>query len=166
MCIRDRLGGGPKTTPNLRATQVELYDGLTARSVSGWPSVRFDIYALTGLLGRLLPAGFYYKTFMRPRFLWNWYEHHIRKAAGLGRAPSENDRDHYDKFTIHCDVLVVGGGQTGLMEALAAGRAGARVILADEQAEMGGSLLSSTGLIGGKKPVSYTHQTLPTPPYV
>ena len=123
-----QLGRGPKTTPNLRATQVELYDGLTARSVSGWPSVRFDIYALTGLLGRLLPAGFYYKTFMRPRFLWDWYERQIRKAAGLGRAPTEGDLDHYDKLNVHCDVLVVGGGPTGLMAALAAGRAGARVI--------------------------------------
>jgi sarcosine oxidase subunit alpha len=155
-----QLGRGPKTTPNLRATQVELYDGLTARSVSGWPSVRFDIYALTGLLGRLLPAGFYYKTFMRPRFLWDWYERQIRKAAGLGRAPTEGDLDHYDKFNIHCDVLVVGGGPTGLMAALAAGRAGARVILADEQAEMGGSLLSSTGLIGGKKPTDWITQVV------
>ena len=147
-----QVGSGSKATPNLRATQIELYDGLTARSVSGWPSLRVDLYALNGLLGRLLPAGFYYKTFMRPRFLWGWYEHFIRKAAGLGQAPREADLDHYDKLNIHCDVLIVGGGPTGLMAARAAGRAGARVIMADEQAEMGGSLLSSAASIGGKKP--------------
>ncbi len=89
-----------------------------------------------------MPAGFYYKTFMWPKSLWRKYEHYIRKASGLGTAPTEPDPDRYDRMNAHCDVLVVGGGPAGLAAAWAAGNAGARVILADEQSEFGGSLLS------------------------
>ncbi len=88
-----------------------------------------------------MPAGFYYKTFMWPKRFWMRYEHFIRKASGLGVAPDDPDPDVYDKMNAHCDVLVVGGGPAGLAAAWAAGRAGARVILADEQQEFGGSLL-------------------------
>ena len=115
-------GEGASTVPNLKATQVELFDGLSASTVVGWPSVQFDLYAINNRIGRLLPAGFYYKTFMRPRFLWGWYEGHIRRAAGLGHAPTGPDNDRYDKRNAHCDVLVVGAGPAGLMAALIAGR--------------------------------------------
>jgi sarcosine oxidase subunit alpha len=137
-----QLETGAHTVPNARATEVALYDGLVASSVNAWPSVDFDLMALSGLFSRYLPAGFYYKTFMWPRSLWMTYERYIRRASGLGAAPAEPDPDVYDKHNAHCDVLVVGGGPAGLAAALAAGRAGARVILADEQAEFGGSLLS------------------------
>ncbi len=113
-----QLGEGALTIPNLKATQVELFDGLSARSVVGWPSLEIDLYAINNRIGRLLPAGFYYKTFMRPRFLWDF----------------------------------VGAGPTGLMAALVAGRSGARVIVADEQAEMGGDLLSSREHVSGACP--------------
>ncbi|WP_119458229.1 2Fe-2S iron-sulfur cluster-binding protein, partial [Rhodospirillaceae bacterium SYSU D60014] len=137
-----QLGVGARTEPNLRATQVELFEGLTASSVNCWPSVEFDLGGVNHALSRLFPAGFYYKTFMWPANFWQKvYEPVIRRAAGLGRAPRETDPDYYDKTHAHCDVLVVGGGPAGLAAALAAGRAGARVILADEQAELGGSLL-------------------------
>jgi sarcosine oxidase subunit alpha len=138
-----QLGSGAQTVPNLRATQVELYEGLEASSVSGWPSVDFDLMGVMGALGRLMPPGFYYKTFMRPQKLWMTYEHFIRKAAGLGKAPTEADEDIYDKLNQHCDVLVVGAGPAGLVAALEAARSGARVIIADEQNEFGGSLLGS-----------------------
>jgi sarcosine oxidase, subunit alpha len=145
-----QLGVGARTEPNLRATQVELFDGLTASSVNCWPSVEFDLGGVNHALSRLFPAGFYYKTFMWPASFWEKiYEPVIRRAAGLGRAPREADPDHYDKTHAHCDVLVVGGGPTGLAAALAAGRAGARVILADEQAELGGSLLGGQATIDG-----------------
>ena len=145
-----QVGEGGYSTPNLRATQVELYPGLKASTVSGWPSLKFDLGAINNLLGRLLPAGFYYKTFMWPRSAWMRYEHYIRKAAGLGRVPTEADPDHYDKRHLHCDVLVVGAGPSGLMAALSAARSGARVVLADEQARAGGSLMASTEMIGGR----------------
>src|SRR6185295_8925012 len=89
-----------------------------------------------------------YKTFMGPRFLgsnWAWktiYEPLIRRAAGLGKAPRGADSDRYASRFAHCDVLVIGAGPAGLAAALAASESGARVILCDEQAELGGSLLA------------------------
>jgi len=137
-----QLETGAITVPDARATEVMLYDGLVARSVNAWPSVDLDFMAWTNLFARAMPAGFYYKTFMWPRRAWMKYEHLIRKSAGLGSAPELPDPDTYDKMNAHCDVLVAGGGPVGLAAAWAAGRAGARVILADEQDEFGGGLLS------------------------
>jgi len=126
-----QIGDGATTVPNLRATQVELYDGLIASSVKGWPSVEFDISGINNLFGRVFSAGFYYKTFMRPQSLWHLYEKFIRKSAGLGKAPLVADPDTYEHRNKHCDVLVAGAGPAGLMAALAAVSAGSRVILAD-----------------------------------
>ncbi len=138
-----QLGSGAASEPNLRATQVELFDGLEAASVNCWPGVKFDVWALNDRFSGLLPAGFYYKTFMWPKSFWHRYEKVIRKGAGLGTAPEMPDHNIYDKRDQHCDVLVVGGGPAGISAALAAGRSGARVILADEQAELGGALLGN-----------------------
>lgn len=137
--------------PNVRATQQALYSGLVANSTNGWPSVNNDLMGILGKVGgEMMSPGFYYKTFMYPQSMWMTYEKYIRKAAGLGRAPKENDPDRYDYMNQHCDVLVVGGGAAGLAAALAAGRAGARVILADEQEEFGGHLLDSRESLDGK----------------
>ncbi|HEY7887301.1 MAG TPA: sarcosine oxidase subunit alpha family protein [Steroidobacteraceae bacterium] len=134
---------GARVTPNLRATQVELYQGLEAQSQNRWPSLELDLGAVSGLLSPFIPAGFYYKTFMWPRNAWQrLYEPKIRAAAGLGRAPEEADPDTYSSRFAHCDVLVVGAGPAGLAAAAAAAASGARVILCDEQPELGGSLLS------------------------
>ncbi|MFK8250370.1 sarcosine oxidase subunit alpha [Ancylobacter terrae] len=133
-------------TPNLRATQVELYDGLKAESQNRWPSLGFDAGAVNDLAAPFLPSGFYYKTFMWPAGAWKkFYEPKIRAMAGLGRAPTEWDPDRYTQHYAHCDVLVVGSGPAGIAAALAASASGARVILVDEQAELGGSLLAATG---------------------
>lgn len=130
-------------TPNLRATQVELYEGLEAHSQNRWPSLGFDFGAVNDLFAPFLPAGFYYKTFMWPRRAWKAiYEPRIRAAAGLGRCPTRADPDRYAARYAHCDVLVVGAGPAGLAAATAAASAGARVIVCDEQSEPGGSLLS------------------------
>jgi len=137
-----QVGRDPRTDPNTRATVQELYDGLTGRSQNCWPSVETDIGAVNAMASRLFPAGFYYKTFMWPPKLWLTYEHWIRRAAGLGKAPTGPDPDRYEQMHAHCDVLVVGGGPAGLSAALVAGRTGARVILVDEQPELGGALLS------------------------
>ncbi|WP_296269851.1 sarcosine oxidase subunit alpha [Pseudomonas sp. UBA6323] len=137
--------------PNVRATQQALYANLTATSTNGWPSVNTDLMGILGKVGGgMMPPGFYYKTFMYPQNLWLTYEKYIRKAAGLGRSPKENDPDIYDYLNQHCDVLVVGAGPAGLAAALAAGRSGARVILADEQEELGGSLLSTREMLDDK----------------
>jgi sarcosine oxidase subunit alpha len=131
-------------TPNLRATQVELHEGLVAESQNRFPSLAFDAGAINDLLWPFFPAGFYYKTFLWPKRAWSrLYEPIIRRAAGLGRAPTAPDEAHYAQRYAHCDVLVVGGGPAGLAAARAAASAGASVILCDEQNEFGGSLLAS-----------------------
>ncbi len=130
-------------TPNLRATQVELYEGLEAHSQNRWPTLALDFGAINDLLSPFIPAGFYYKTFMWPRGAWkSLYEPRIRAAAGLGKSPTQADPDRYTNRFAHCDVLVVGAGPAGLAAALGAASSGARVIICDEQAEPGGSLLS------------------------
>ncbi|MFW5679991.1 MAG: sarcosine oxidase subunit alpha family protein [Pseudomonadota bacterium] len=136
--------GGGLTDPNQRATVVELFEGLNARSQNRWPSLRHDVGVVNDPLMPLFPAGFYYKTFMWPRSFWDRvYEPIIRRAAGLGRAPDRPDPERYAHRHAHVDVLVVGAGPAGLMAALAAGRQGARVLVCDEQNEFGGSLLDA-----------------------
>jgi sarcosine oxidase subunit alpha len=151
-----------RVTPNLRATQVELYDGLVATSQNRWPSLERDVGRINDWLSRFFPAGFYYKTFMWPRTAWkNFYEPIIRRAAGLGDAPTEADPDRYSQRYAHCDVLVIGAGPAGLAAALAAANSGARVILCDEQTEFGGSLLSDTQAeIEGSSGRDWTRQTV------
>ncbi|MPZ10973.1 MAG: sarcosine oxidase subunit alpha family protein [Kiloniellaceae bacterium] len=144
------LRPGARAEPNTRATVAELFDGLEATSQNRWPSLGFDVMALNGLAGPLLAAGFYYKTFMGPtRKAWMFYEHFIRKAAGLGAGTKLPDPDRYEEMNAFCDVLVAGAGPAGIMAALAAAGSGARVVLADEQAELGGSLRGGTLEVGG-----------------
>ena len=154
--------GAGRITPNLRATQLELYDGMRARSQNRFPSLAFDLGAVSNVIAPLFPAGFYYKTFMWPRAFWRHvYEPAIRAAAGLGRAPTMPDPDRYLHHYAHCDVLVIGAGPAGLAAALAASDGGARVVLCDEQSELGGSLLAETGArIDGEAAADWLRETL------
>ena len=137
------LRSGDRKEPNIQATVAELYDGLESTAQNAWPSLAFDAMAINGLLSPIFAAGFYYKTFMGPtRKAWMLYEHFIRKAAGMGAAPSGPDPDRYEKGHLFCDLLVVGGGAAGIAAAIAAGQAGARVILAEQDFTLGGGLLS------------------------
>ncbi len=148
-------------TPNVRATVQELYDGLDAQSQNRWPSLRHDLLSVNDLAAPFLSAGFYYKTFMWPRAFWDrLYEPAIRRAAGLGRLSGRHDDAAYEKAWAHCDLLVIGAGPAGLAAALTAARAGADVILADEDARMGGRLLSDTGMIGGQAAPDWVAGTL------
>ena len=155
-----QIGSGATTQPNLRATQVELFDGLAARTTKGWPNVNFDIAVLSDVFSRLFGAGFYYKTFMFPRHSWDSYEKLIRHAAGFGTAPEHPDPDRYEHRNAHCDVLIAGAGPAGLMAALAAGRSGARVIIVDEQSEFGGSLLSSRETVDGRPAAAWVAEVV------
>jgi len=126
-----------KTDPNLRATQIEIYEGLNATSQNSWPSVNFDLGSINNLISPIIPAGFYYKTFMWPANLWeNVYEYFIRKAAGLGKSPTKKDPDIYDHCYYHCEVLIVGAGPAGLVAAKTALNAGKKVLLVDERASL------------------------------
>ena len=127
--------------PNVRATEVEIYDGLEASSQNCWPSVNFDIGGINNFLSPLLPAGFYYKTFMWPASFWEKYEYFIRKSAGLGKSPAEPDPDIYDHKYIHCDVLVIGGGISGIMAAKTAAQNGLNTLLVEEKPNLGGTTI-------------------------
>ncbi len=133
------LGKAGKFEPNQRVTTTELFDGLTSTSQNHWPSLDYDIGAVNRLMTRFFPAGFYYKTFMFPRFAWKHaFEPVIRAAAGLGKAPTHRDDDKYEYFYAHVDVLIVGGGLSGLLAALEAGKSGAKVLLVEQTASLGG----------------------------
>ena len=143
------VGQGAGAEPNVRATVQEIYDGLGARSQNAWPSLGFDVMAVNDLAAPFLGAGFYYKTFMWPNKFWEAvYEPVIRRAAGLGGLSGAHNPDIYERAFAFCDLLVIGAGPAGLMAALAAARAGADVILADEDSVMGGRLNAETGAIG------------------
>ena len=140
-----------ETEPNIKATEQELFEGLEAKSVNCWPSVNFDIGAINNFLKIFLPAGFYYKTFMWPKSFWyRIYEPFIRKAAGLGVASTNHDKERYEHKYEYCDLLIAGSGPSGLAGAYAAAKNGAKVILAEDKPRFGGSLLTSDVNIGNQ----------------
>jgi len=155
------LRTGARQEPNTRATVAELFEGLEAKSQNRWPSLSFDAMSINDRLSSFLTAGFYYKTFMWPASFWEkLYEPLIRHAAGLGSLSKQDDPDTYDKGFLHCDLLVIGAGPSGLAAALTAGRAGARVILADEDFAFGGRLNAETFSIGDDSGANWAVKTV------
>ncbi len=157
------LREGARREPNTRATVAELFDGLVAESQNRSPNLKYDIQSLNQAIARFIPAGFYYKTFMGPfanTRLWMFFEKIIRRSAGMGTASGEADPDRYDRMHAHCDVLVIGGGAAGLSAALAAGEAGARVILVDETPRLGGRLNQDVYKIGDLSGGEWVEQTV------
>ncbi|TDP61242.1 2Fe-2S iron-sulfur cluster-binding protein [Roseateles toxinivorans] len=140
------VGSGATLTPNTRATDVAASEGLVARTGNAWPSLKFDIAALNNKFASLLPAGFYYKTFMWPH--WHLFEPTIRRMAGLGSAASVPDPERYDEVSRRVEVLVIGGGAAGMQAAAAAARSGRQVLLLEGAARPGGWLATQT-LPGG-----------------
>ena len=150
---------GARREPNTRATSLEIFEGLEAFSQNCWPSLSFDVMSVNRFFSSFFVAGFYYKTFMWPPRLWERvYEPIIRRAAGLGKGAVESDPDVYERKNRHCDVLVVGGGISGLSAALSAGRSGARVILCEKDFELGGRLLSDKLPLSGMESMDLVKQ--------
>ena len=142
------LRSGARQEPNTRATVAELFDGLEATSQNAWPSLKLDAMAINDKLNSFFAAGFYYKTFMWPAAFWEKvYEPIIRRAAGLGALTKDEDPDEYDKGFVHCDVLIIGAGPSGLMAALTAARSGAWTAAIRPDSNRG-----STGRDGGGVP--------------
>ncbi|MBQ2260914.1 MAG: sarcosine oxidase subunit alpha family protein [Loktanella sp.] len=157
------VGRGAAQDPNVRATMLDVSEGLEVRSQNAWPSLRHDALAVNDLFAPFLGAGFYYKTFMWPRSYWKrLYEPMIRRAAGLGALSGQANEDRYEKAFAFCDVLVIGAGPAGLMAALTAARAGADVILADEDSAMGGRLLREVEDVDGQPAALWVADVLAT----
>ena len=133
------LGKGTFFEPNQRATVTPLQDGMEAESQNHWPSLETDVGSVNQMLARFLPAGFYYKTFIHPRPFWKHvFEPFIRQSAGLGKPPKDRDGDTYEHLYFYCDIMIVGGGISGLQAALTAGRSGLRVLLVEQYGHWGG----------------------------
>ncbi|MGE4337064.1 MAG: 2Fe-2S iron-sulfur cluster-binding protein [Pigmentiphaga sp.] len=147
-----RLGDPARGEPNVKATEVVLTEGLEASSQIGWPSVRWDLGRMTDWLAPLLPAGFYYKTFMWPASFWPRYEHVIRRFAGLGRAPTQPAEDHFGHRHDHVDLLIVGGGLAGMAAARAAAASGVSIMLVETDARLGGLLCTDDSPLEGAAP--------------
>lgn len=155
------LHNGNQITPNVRVTMQELHSGLNVKAQNYWGSLNWDLLELNDLLSPWLGAGFYYKTFMWPKSFWEKvYEPFIRRAAGLGSLSMENNADRYDKAFTFCDVLVIGSGPAGIMAALTAAKAGADVILCEEDFRFGGRLNFETHEVGGKPGTDWAAQKI------
>ncbi|GGO26865.1 sarcosine oxidase subunit alpha [Gemmobacter aquaticus] len=155
------MGEGGRFEPNQRTTTTELFDGLTCTSQNHWPSLEFDVGVVNNYAARFLPAGFYYKTFIHPRFAWKHvFEPVVRQSAGLGKVPKERDADRYEQAYAFCDILVVGGGIAGLQAALTAGRAGKRVWLVEQTAHWGGRAVVDGAEIDGQPAEAWVKSAL------
>jgi sarcosine oxidase subunit alpha len=127
--------------PNVRACTEPLREGMRVQRQNAWPSAERDLLGVLDRLSFMMPPGFYYKVFQRPRWAWPKVEPLIRVVAGLGRLPRVPDHDEAERQTLYPDVLVIGGGPAGLAAAAEAARAGARTILIEQRSELGGHLL-------------------------
>ena len=155
------LGKGARLEPNARATTTEIFEGLYSESQNHWPTLEYDIGVLNNFAARLMPAGFYYKTFIHPRAAWkHLFEPLIRKAAGLGRAPDQPDPDCYEHYYAHVDLLITGGGIAGLKAALTAGKAGAKVLLVEQNAHWGGRAPVDGAMIDGMEAGAWIAQSV------
>ena len=144
------VGQGAFQDPNIRATTQEIFEGLVTKSQNNWPNLQYDILSINDLFSNFLGAGFYYKTFMWPKSFWEKiYEPFIRRAAGLGALSGLHNSDTYEKAYAFCDLLIIGGGPSGLIAAKIAAEAGLDVILAEQEPIFGGRLNSETEKVDG-----------------
>ncbi len=123
--------------PNVRACIEPVSDGMRVERQNAWPSAGRDIHGWLNTLSFMMPPGFYYKVFHRPRWAWPLVEPLIRSKAGLGKVPRTEDHDARDTVNLHVDVLVIGGGSAGPAAAAEAAAAGADTLLLEQRSETG-----------------------------
>jgi sarcosine oxidase subunit alpha len=132
--------------PNVRGDVTLLADGMAVAAVNTFGGLEHDRARVLDRFSRWLPVGFYYKAFHSKRLFPRW-ERMFRLLTGLGEVRLTAKRQTTPKSYGFCDVLVIGGGPSGLAAALAAARAGARVTLVEESARLGGS---GNGILDGE----------------
>jgi sarcosine oxidase subunit alpha len=141
--------------PNVRSCVTPVEGGMVVTTQNAWPSLERDVMSLTQRAERFLPAGFYYRAFMRPKALWPLYERMLRRATGLGRIQADTEPRHPEKVYKHADVVVIGGGPAGLRAAQVAAQAGARVVVMEAEAALGGHLRWATHAVCGQPAFAY-----------
>ena len=127
--------------PNVLADRRSISEGLEVLGQNYVGSLEKDRGAALGLLGRFLPVGFYYRAMYKPGRIWEWFwEPIVRKSTGLGKVRLDSPHHYHDKAYVFCDVAVIGGGPAGMAAAIEAARAGAKVMLIEENPALGGAL--------------------------
>jgi sarcosine oxidase subunit alpha len=155
------VGQGAFQDPNVRATTQEIFEGLITKSQNNWPNLHYDILSVNDLFSQFLGVGFYYKTFMWPKSFWEKvYEPFIRRAAGLGALSGLHNSDTYEKAYAFCDLLIIGGGPSGLMAAKISAEAGLDVILVEQEPIFGGRLNSETEEVDGMPGSTWATKTI------
>jgi sarcosine oxidase, subunit alpha len=139
--------------PNVRVCVEPVRQGARVRAQNVLGSLDRDVLAVIDRVGgRVTPVGFYYRTMIRPRRFWPYYERVLRNVAGLGRVDKHAKRSQrFDTEHRRADVLVIGGGRSGVAAAQKAARDGLRTVLVDERrapAVEGVEVLSPASAIG------------------
>ena len=134
--------------PNVRACTEPVRDGMRVARQNAWPSAGRDIHGWLNTFSFMMPPGFYYKVFQRPRWAWPLVEPFIRSKAGLGHVPREEDHRPRERINLHPDVLVIGAGAAGLAAAAEASAAGADTMVLEEGREPGGHRRATSDATG------------------
>ena len=128
-----------KEKTNIRADVTLPIEGQEYKAVNTFGGLKLDCARALEWFSAFLPVGFYYKAFYRPRFLFPYWEKIIRQLAGLGKIGINHDKSRFPTQRLFCDVLIVGAGASGLSAAAQLLSTGLKVVIADENAELGGT---------------------------
>lgn len=132
--------------PNVKSCTVLARNGMEVKHQNAWPSLDHDLSSIIDKFSFLLPVGFYYRKFIHPKWLWPIARRIIRKAAGYGKvntALQRSESEYEDEYR-HVDVAIIGGGPAGLSAAAESSKSGRKILLADDQPELGGHLRYKT----------------------
>ncbi len=133
--------------PNVRTCMEPVRSGMQVKSQNAWPSLKFDVAALTGYLDFLVRPGFQYRRFIRPRWAYHIWEKFLRRMAGIGSLADMENPSPAKRFEVESEIVVAGGGTAGLSAALHAARAGSEVWLVEKENTLGGRGLHDTSVL-------------------